>query len=345
MKATRRNDLSLQSIRKAWARLPVPPDSSRVSAAEVPGTNTWVFKGHESDFGIVLVGVARPPRTPPLQNVTFTYRDEKLVEDFSTPGKTRTIKRCLEVHLNPECSREALFALLGRLEEREPSGTYTTQGLLEVIQDMIEMLKPMSPGASKDAVIGAWGELFFLENLLRRASSIELQTSILKSWESAGVGRDILDFRFASVAVVVEVKTSTGRRTHHINGYGQVTIPEGFRRGYLASILIQESIGKRGRNCEDLIQSILHMLRGEPTEQQVFRQLLRAKLELRGRECHDTKYSFLADALSLVFYELASVPRPSPAQHTSEVEWNADLASLREVSAAEAGPLIASIAS
>jgi hypothetical protein len=336
--------LSLLSIRQAWDRLPAPPDKSRVSAAQVPGSNTWVFKGHESDFGIVLVGVARPPRTPPLQNVTFTYRDEKLVEDFSTPGKTRTINRCLEVHLNPECSREALFALLGRLEEREPSGTYTTQGLLEVIQDMIEMLKPVSPGASKDAVIGVWGELFFLEHLLRRASSSEFQTSILKGWESAGVGRDILDFRFANVGTVVEVKTSTGSRKHHINGYGQVTVPEGFRQGYLGSILIQESVDNRGRNCEDLIQSILLALHGEPTEQQVFRQLLRAKLDLRGRECRDTKYSFLADARSLAFYEFASVPRPSPAQHTSEVEWNADLTGLPELNTAEVGPLIASIA-
>ncbi len=336
--------MSLLSIRQAWDRLPAPPDKSRVSAAQVPGSNTWVFKGHESDFGIVLVGVARPLRTPPLQNVTFTYRDEKLVEDFSTPDKTRTISRCLEVHLNPECSREALFALIGRLEEREPSGTYTTQGLLEVIQDMIEMLKPMSPGASKDAVIGVWGELFFLEHLLRRASSSELQTSILKCWESAGVGRDILDFRFASVGTVVEVKTSTGSRKHHINGYGQVTTPEGFRQGYLGSILIQESVDNRGRNCENLIQSILQALHGEPTEQQVFRQLFRAKLELRGKECHDTKYSFLADARSLALYEFASVPRPSPAQHASEVEWNADLTGLPELNTAEVGPLIASIA-
>lgn len=337
--------MSLQSIRRAWDRLPIPPDTSRVSAAAVIGTNTWVFKGHKSDFGIVLVGVAPPPRTPTLQNVTFNYRDQKVVEDFSTPGKTRTIERCLEVHLNPECSREALFALLGRLEEKEPSGAFTTQGLLEVIQDMIEMLKPVSPGASKDAVIGAWGELYFLETLLRRAGSIELQTSILKSWESAGVSRDILDFRFPGAGIVVEVKTSTGGRRHHINGYGQVTVPKDFRHGFLASVLIHESADKKGKTCENLIQSILSALHGEPSEQLVFRQLLRTKLELRGKECHDTKYNFLTVGESLVFYQLAAVPRPSPSNRTSDVEWNADLTGLPEVKATEVGPLISAIAS
>ena len=328
------------SIRETWRGLQSPPDAATLAATPVARSNAWVFKTHGGGFGLLLAGVDPPRAMPALRNIEVSYKPEKLVRRGK---KESSLLNCLEVHLSPECDADTLASIVDRLGEKEPSGSYSTKTLIDIIRDVIEVVRPPPPLAGLDEVVGAWGELYLLLTLISRTTRAERQAAILSGWESQRVTRDIIDFRFQHARLAIEVKTSTGDRVHHIRSFKQVTVPEGFSTGYLASLLVSRSSERAGMTCSELIQSVRTTSVGSAGDKATFGRLLDDKVDSRGREARDETYSFHPSEHAMLFYGLADVPRPMPAASVSEIQWTSDLRGVRPLSDREEETIMASI--
>jgi len=324
--------MASESIRDTWAALSLPIEEGVLTAAHVSRTNAWVFKDSKGGFGLMLTGVESPLRLPPLRNVHFTFRPEKLVEEN---GRSRSVNRCLEVTLEPSCEPEALATVLERLSTLVPSGSFSTEALVQVIDDASELFTAPPPDNPKEKVIGVWGELYVVSLLLKLAHDDAEQLGVIRAWEAEGGQRDIVDFRFPGSRTVVEVKTSVARRVHHINGYGQVTTPSDYEHGFLASLLIRESSVGGGSTADDLVHEIEGLFRGSDPDITRLRETLSHKLIKRGRESRDERYRFIASPESLEIYGMEKVPRPAAAEAVSDVEWTASLENTTALSHAE----------
>lgn len=195
------------AIRDAWRRLSTPTDPKELSAEHVPRTNAWVFNDHRGSFGLMLTGVDPPGRETRLKNIHVAFKPEKEVQEH---GSTRPVPRCLEVHLDSSCAGDALAAVFERLSDKRPQGAYTTEDLLDVLAEGVEVFRATTPPSSKEAVIGAWGELHLLEIVVANARSPEAQAEAVRAWEAEGPRRDVLEFRFQTARAAIEVKTTLG---------------------------------------------------------------------------------------------------------------------------------------
>jgi hypothetical protein len=324
------------AIRDTWRGLSTPADSTELSAAHVPRTNVWVFKDHSGSFGLLLTGVDPPGREPRLKNIRVVFKPEKEVQEH---GLTRTVPRCLEVNLDSSCSGDALAVVLERLSDKKPSGAFGTEDLLGVLEEGVEVFRMMAAPSSKEAVIGVWGELHLLELIFARTPSSDVQAEMVRAWEAEGRRRDILDFRFRTVRVAIEVKTSLGGRVHHIDGFGQVSSPPGYSEAFLASLRVEESQSGGGRTARDIAEGIRRMFRGEGVDRERFDELLDAKLERRGKEAVDDRYRLVAPGDGLAIYRAADVPRPVPGESVTDVQWTADLTRSKALDSVEVSGL------
>jgi hypothetical protein len=329
--------MSSGPIRDTWAGLSLPSEEGVLTAAHVSRTNAWVFKDSKGGFGLMLTGVEAPLRLPPLRNIHITYRPEKLVEEG---GRSRSVARCLEVSLDPSCEPEALATVLERLATLTPTGSFSTDALIQVIEDASELFMALPPESSKERVIGVWGELYVIAQLVGLAQNEIEQLDVLRAWEAEGGQRDIVDFRFPGSRTVLEVKSSVGRRVHHINGYGQLTVPSDFEHGLLASLLIRESSAGGGQTADDLVRHIEGMFRGSGPDLARLKETFSHKLVRRGRESRDERYRFTSTPESLELFEMKTIPRPVAPQAVSEVEWVASLEQTTAIAPAERNSIL-----
>jgi hypothetical protein len=324
-------------VRAAWARLSVPAKPNEQSASHIPGTNAWVFKDYRNGFGLLLTGVSPPARELRFQHLRVKYFDSKIIEE---EGKARDVPRCVQLFLDPECSGESLATILDRLASRAPSGRYGTEDLTTVLDEAAELFILQTPSASKESVIGAWGELYFIETLMARAKDTDGQTSILRAWEAEGSQRDIVDFRFEPARLLVEVKTFISERIHHFSGLRQVTVPNGWTEGYVASVKIREVHGGLGRTCADLCEGLLNSALARGVERDRFSELLDSKLTRRGMETRDRRFRFQTEDSPISVSKMPDVPKPTSTSDIINLEWTANLSEAPSLSGADVRALL-----
>ncbi len=331
-----------ESLRSTWNSLTTPTQEGAFSASAVRGTNAWVFKDHQGALGLLLSGIRFPRSIPRLENISIIEVREKNLHQF---GSVTTLRNCMEVRLDPSCDADLLTSILDRMREASPDGHYSSELLLEVIQEVIKLVKRPPRLPTKEEVIGAWGEMELLRRLISDAQSASTRRRILAGWEANGNGRDIIDLRFphASGGTAIEVKTSTTSRTHHINGMGQVTVPEGQSNGLLASLHIREADGTHGTTTEQLCHHLETLAIGSEEEVKDYLSLLVNKLELRGRGCLDDRFCFASTSTSLRLIDMSDVPKPILEGGVVDVEWTADLSQPEYMGDDEAIRLLESI--
>ena len=300
----------------------MPKPEQGFSTFHVDGTNAWVFKSDRGGFGLLLTGVAPPRDAPQLKYLRLSYRAEKLV---AKAGKEQRVTRCLEVELDPTCDQETLARVLDRLVEEEPSGQYSSGLLVKTLNDVIKVVQAAAADAPREEVIGAWGELHLLYQLMLRARSHVAQMRLVNGWESEGERRDIIDFRFPHVRIAMEVKTTVGKRLHHFHGYKQVQTPPGYEHGFVASLAIQESDTRAGTTCSALVDQVMQTAVGKPQERLAVQRAFEEKLSVRGKACRDQNLRLSATADSLALISMDKVPRPLEAPLVTETEWTADV--------------------
>jgi hypothetical protein len=329
MKKTRR------SIRAAWSDLEPPKEGQGHRAIMVRGSNAWVLRDENGRFGLLIHGVEQPIGAPRLRNIDIRYRP---TIEVHSGIEVSELHRCVEVLLEPHCNEETVIRILDRLSEDYPEGTFTTENLIGIINDVIEAFQRVPPPPPYEEIVGVWGELFLLY-LLCRQVDFRNKVELIRCWESRGRERDIVDFRFPSAATVVEVKTSVGLRRHHIHGLGQVTIPGSYSVGYLASMRIIET-DNGGWSCLDLLEALRADVDDDVLVVDDFDRTLADKIAQRGPACQDSRHKFRQASGGLRLIDMRQVPRPILAPGISEVSWQVDLESAEWMAEGEFEALI-----
>ena len=314
------------SIRATWDFLKTPTKEQGFSASKVRNTNCYVFKTTTNELGFLMVGVSEPSDFPDLENVTYSYHPEKILD---RNGTQLTLNRCLELYLDSACDAELLTMLFDRMKDYQPNGKHTTNLMLQVLRLPMSLVKRKKKKPAKEEVIGAWGELWILLGLIQSSQNPNQVIRRINGWESEGAGRDIIDFRIHDIktGVAFEIKTSISARKHHIHGLNQITLPESFSEGYIVSILGKETSPAMGLSCKQLVELITKSFQGDQSAIQNQKLAFDQKLESRGFECIDERFSFTCDNTSTRFIDVSEVPKPSITPEITDIEWVADLES------------------
>jgi hypothetical protein len=307
-----------------WENLSIPKAENKKSVINVKGTNAWLFKDYLGTIGFMLSGVSLNEKFPQFENLTIKNKKNKIVERSGLPNLS--LKNCLEIHLEPFCDSDLLVRILDTLSIEEPSGRFESSLLLDVIKRVLELVKRSPKPPSKQEVIGAWGELSLLYSFIKSTNSHYLQSRLVSGWEASPTDRSIIDFLFPFLGngIAIEAKTSTVGRLHHFHGLPQVTIPEGYNHGWIASLIITEH-DSTGKTCSDLVSSIKKEFSG--TEKEIANILgdFVLKILTRGTAATDERFRFLVENTSLEVIEMSEVPRPILSPGVKEVEWSAEL--------------------
>lgn len=311
-------------IYQQWGSLPLPKAKNKKSVINVKGTNAWLFKNYLGTMGFLLAGVSQNEKFPKFENLNIFYKKEKIVEQKGMPNLR--LKNCLEIHLEPFCDSDLLIRILDSLSNEEPSGRFESSLLLDIIQRVLELVKRPPKPPSKQEVIGAWGELLLLHSFIKSSDSNNQQSRLIMGWEASPTNRSIIDFMFPFLGngIAIEAKTSSLDRIHHFQGIPQVTIPEGFNNGIVASLVISEneSIGK---TCADLVSLIKKIFIGNESEIAKITGEFVKKLLSRGPATFDERYRFISNENTLRLIEMSEVPRPVLSPGVKDVEWTAEL--------------------
>ena len=314
----------IDSIRTTWDLLKIPSEEQGLSASKVRNTNCYVFKTPKNELGFLMVGVSEPSDFPDLENVTYAYHPEKILD---REGSQIILNRCLELYLDSSCDAELLTMLFDRMKDYQPNGKYTTNLMLQILRLTMSLVKRNKKKPSKQEVIGAWGELWILFGLVQSSQNSNQSVRRINGWESEGSGRDIIDFRVHDIktGIAFEVKTSISARKHHIHGMNQITLPESFSEGYIVSILAKETSPAMGLSCKQLVDRITKSFQGSQSDKQNQKLAFEQKLENRGAECLDDRFSFSCDKNSIRFIDVNEVPKPSVTPEITDIEWASDL--------------------
>ena len=308
-----------RSIRETWNRISTPKREDEQGVKQISNTNLLLLKGHDGAFGLCLYGVTQPSRSKHYlhMDLEFTHR-----KDMVIPGQgTRRLNGCLILLASPEINASVLGLILNQMFYSEPSGTFSTDILFEVLDDVEKILKRPKNPPTKEEVIGAWGELYVMLYLLRSTSDHQTQLSIIKGWE--GETREKIDFRFARARQVMEIKsTLSEERHHHMHGLEQVVVPDGYLEGSLASICMVE---QPGQSCAELVACINDVARGTDEEILRFREEFQRKIMIRGKECTDKRFFFEISEHGMKFFDFSCVPHPEATDDMVPLEWIAKL--------------------
>ena len=220
------------------------------------------------------------------------------------------------------------MTVFNRMAEIEPSGKYTSDTMVGILEQVIELVRRPTPLPTKEEVVGAWGELFVLKLLLESASNEREWSGILSGWEAQGEARDIIDFRFHHLrgGTAIEVKTSTSGRIHHIRGMNQV-VPAGFHQGMLASVCIRFADGGAGKTCAQLIEEIESLIAINSPRAPELLALFGGRVNRRGNSCNDGRFEFLL-ADDVWWIAMEDVPKPRLSPSITQVEWVADVSDI-----------------
>ena len=311
-----------RSFLELWGQMSRPSEG-RKTIRPVSGTdNVLLSKDSDGTFGIVLHGVRDEFRNPNLANLEFKTDS---VMNQTIGGQTRRLSDCLNLNASNSLDPVMLSLVMEHLLKSSEKRTFTSEDLSDTIDEVIKLTKRSSRPPTMEEIVGAWGELYLLLQLVSECSDPDKQLKVIGGWE--GVRRQIIDFTIPELALAIEVKTCLdGVRAHHIRGYNQITIPTGCQIGLLASLSVVEN--DQGLTCSSLVSSIRSSLVGSREQRDKANALLDQRLRIRGSECEDAALFLWLEDDSEPYraFHFRDVPRPPLEEHVSEVEWVAELA-------------------
>lgn len=196
-----------------------------------------------------------------------------------------------------------------------------TQLNLDDIRLILKKIKEFTKPQQKpklEEIVGLWGELFLINELLGHASPDNAE-EIVDGWEGSK-GKTIIDFNFENKKTLVEVKTTLKKdRIHHFLSLNQLKLRSNYDVGYLASIKAAKS-SRNGTSCKDLFLKIYE----NPLLDNNLKELFKIKLDYKGEELYNNdEYCFVLSDMS--FCEFDKVPKPKVDDFILEVEWSAKL--------------------
>ena len=319
----------MDNLHKIWKGLDRPKkedgySTQNIKCALPPNSNTnmYVAKTFDDRFVVLFENVPNKPNEK-YANLEVKKLDGGLKS--ATGGKLETVlfigtgkyevKGKTYDKVNPDEFAKAFNACFdGDLRNK-------TQLKLDDIRLILKKIKAFTKTKQKpklEEIVGLWGELFLINELLGHASPDNAE-EIVDGWEGSK-GKTIIDFNFENKKTLVEVKTTLKKdRIHHFLSLNQLKLRSNYDVGYLASIKVAKS-SRNGTSCRDLFLKIYE----NPLLDNNLKELFKIKLDYKGEELYNNdEYCFVLSDMS--FCEFDKVPKPKVGDFILEVEWSAKL--------------------
>lgn len=296
-------------ILNSWINLESPKPGYKMMLQFLK-TNLWVFKTSENSFGFLITNTFGELKSD-YKNIVAKW-EPKFVDKLNNI----TLKNCLIIETRNQIDSKLFCKSISSLFEKiDKYHLFKTSEIDEALIKMEEITLKESDAYNE--VIGVWGELFLINELVKHTTSEFGKHVILDSWES-NEGRSIIDINIKSKKTKIEIKTTIEHvRSHHFHGLSQVHV-ETNQKGFLASICVVND--ENGLSCLDLVNSI------EKNTLSQNHEIFHKKIKIRGAACKNNKFFFsLNPNKKLEFFKFQDVPKPSVVDGIGKIEWVATL--------------------
>ncbi len=296
-------------IYNTWEKISMPKQKGAFEIFQYLNTNLWILKNHLGCFGFLL--------TDTLSLLNSEYKN--ITSDWKKSLKNKqgnVLNRCLiiesKISIDSKLFCNAISTLL---QIKDKNKFYSISEIQEALKKIEEITLKETDDFNE--VVGVWGELYLINELISKNNIEEVKQEIIESWEGLNT-RSKIDFNFKSRFFNIEVKTTTELfRLHHFNTLDQVSSNTN-HSGFLASFCILPDVN--GLTCNDIVNSIKTQV---PKKLLIY---LENKIKIRGKVCFNTKYSFVINQnKQFEFYKFEDVPKPIIEDGIIKVEWQAIL--------------------
>lgn len=296
-------------ILKSWDKMTRPKPGAKMMLQYL-STNLWIFKTSDNMFGFLISGTIGQLKNN-YKNIVASWQPH-----FIDKINKIKLENCLVIEASKNIDSKLFCTNISSLFEiQDKNHLFKVNEIEEALRKIEEITLKESDEFNQ--VVGVWGELYLINELIKITRSEKSKLEIIESWEGVE-SRSIIDFNFKSRKTKIEVKTTIESiRTHHFNGLDQVS--KGLTwEGYLASFCINTDEG--GLSCSDLVNSI---------KENISKDILPffdSKLKLRGVSCNNTKHKFVMNqSKKMEFFDFSQVPKPIIEEGVGKIEWNAVL--------------------
>lgn len=315
------------NIYSLWKNLVPAKNKDSFNLKQFNQTNLWLYKSYNDCFGFIITNTFAQLQHE-YKNIDTDWKAQLV--DLSNGGK---LSNCLIIESNSNIDSRLFCLALSSIFDVEINHRFKVQEV-EFALSKIEAIT-LKQNDEYNEVIGVWGELFLINELLNKSSSFDSKQEIISAWEGLNT-RTKIDFRFNSKNTIIEVKTTAESiRFHHFNSLDQVLENDGIF-GYLSSICI--TLDENGTSNFDLVKSV----KNELHENLIV--LFDEKLKIRGKVCFNNNYKFQINQYkNWEFFKFDIVPRPIIGNDILGVEWDANLENKSYLTDEEKTKLIDSI--
>jgi len=309
----------INSIYENWNKMPTPGGVGKYQLLQFQQTNLWVLKNFEKGFGFLITD-------------TFEKLKEKTYKNLKSQWKSKLsgengviLNHCLIIEASNKINSELFCSSISLLfNDNTKNKVFSTAEILQALNKLEEITKKRESDLNE--IIGVWGELYLINELLKRAKNEFDKKNIIESWEGAD-SRSEIDFNFIKPKLKIEVKTTTESiRKHHFNSLGQLEITNG--AGFLASFCIKYD--DFGKSCKSICESINNLL------PKILLTVFEKKIKIRGEYCLNNIVNFsISESKGLEFFNFQNVPKPIPSKGVIDIEWTGILENIAPISSVQ----------
>jgi hypothetical protein len=313
-----------KGIYNSWEQIPLPKHNGSFELFQYLKSNLWVLKNSNGGFGFLI--------TDTISKLDSDYKN--IVSDWKKKLKNKNgqiLNRCLIIEAKDNIDSKLFCSAISSLFEiKEKNYFFKINEIDEALRKIEEITLKESDAYNE--VIGVWGELYLIHELLKHTSTENGKVEIIESWESVE-SRSIIDLNIKSKKTKIEVKTTTESiRIHHFNGLGQVS-KDSNQKGFLASLCIIPD--DNGLSCLDLVKNIEKKI---PIHHHT---MVDKKLRTRGIVCRNNKFHFsLTPSKTLEFFDFDEVPKPKVENGVGKITWEATLENKQHIDATKKDNLL-----
>lgn len=166
-------------IYNTWEKISKPKQKGSFEIFQHLNTNLWILKNHIGSFGFLL--------TDTLSLLNSDYKN--ITSDWKKTLKNkegRILNRCLiiESAINID-SKLFCNSLSTLLQIKDKNKFFTIVDIEEVLRKIEEIT--LKENDEFNEVVGVWGELYLINELITNTNIEGVKQNIIESWEGLGV--------------------------------------------------------------------------------------------------------------------------------------------------------------
>jgi len=292
-----------KNIKHTWNKMRASKEDGQYRLNNY-ANNLYLLKDSKKNFGFCVTGIYNT-----LKYKNLKIENKKYLINHNTGER---LLNCILITAKEKIDSNLLASIIDCLFE-DYKGDITSFDLDKAFSEISRIVEKEE---DTNDVIGVWGELYLINEILQLTKEDKIKYKIIKSWEGLNE-RTKIDFNLKEKKTKIEVKTTTKEsRIHTMHGLSQLQKEKDWK-GYLYSVCILTS--SDGKSCLSLHDTILSSLNSES------KNLFNQKVELRGESiCKNNSSIFsISPNHSPLFIDFKHVPTPKFKKHAAigKIEW------------------------